>query len=137
MLNLLHSNIVEYILNPYLNYSNDISKLKRLFDHKFNIKPHLSYNIYNYKRSTYVDEIKIKMEERYSHKQLKLKYNYKNGNLDGIQEEWYENGQPRCKLNYKDGKLNGTQIKYNENGQIKHKNDFFENRLTRLCDYEN
>jgi antitoxin component YwqK of YwqJK toxin-antitoxin module len=46
MLQLLNKNIIEYVLNPYLNYNDDINKLKQLFDYKFNIKLHIHYEYY-------------------------------------------------------------------------------------------
>jgi antitoxin component YwqK of YwqJK toxin-antitoxin module len=46
MLNLLNNNIIQYVLNEYLDYIEDGSKLKMLFpqnSYKFNIKKHLIY----------------------------------------------------------------------------------------------
>ena len=39
--------------------------------------------------------------------QLESRYNFKDGEKDGLWEEYYKNGQLKSKENYKDGKKDG------------------------------
>lgn len=50
--------------------------------------------------------------------QLMLRFNIKNGELNGLYEEWYENGQLGARANYKNDKLNGISESWYENGQL-------------------
>ena len=50
--------------------------------------------------------------------QLMLRFNIKNGELNGLYENWYENGQLSARDNYKNDKLHGTSESWYENGQL-------------------
>ena len=44
-------------------------------------------------------------------------YNYKGGELNGLQTDWYENGQKKTEGTYKNGKEEGLYTHWYENGQ--------------------
>jgi hypothetical protein len=48
MLHLLSNNILKYVLNQYLDYKEDIIKLKQLYNIKFSIKVHITYKKYHH-----------------------------------------------------------------------------------------
>ena len=55
----------------------------------------------------------------YENGQKKQEWNYKDGELDGLQTTWYENGQKDTEWNFKDGEQDGLTTKWYENGQKK------------------
>ena len=57
-----------------------------------------------------------KYEEWYENGQLKKRFNYEKGHLDGLAEEWYENGQLKKHLNYEKKQLIGLAQIWYENG---------------------
>ena len=58
-------------------------------------------------------------KEWHENEQLKLRENYKNGNLDGPSEEWYENGHLKTRGDWKNGNREGIKESFYENGQLK------------------
>ena len=62
--------------------------------------------------------------ENYENGQLKYKSNFKDGELDGLDESYYENGKLYIKSNIKDGKEDGLYEEYYENGQLKYKRNY-------------
>jgi hypothetical protein len=103
-MNLLHKNLVEYILNSYLNYSEDILKLKLLYQYDSNIKPHLYHKIilnfgqnigFVWIKKTYLDEIKL--EERYFYEE---DYKNENNKMNGLLDKLYENEYNIIKYRY-------------------------------------
>lgn len=86
MLQLLNTNIIEYVLNLYLNYEYDIHNLKQLYNYKFNIKSHLKIEIYydsGYKmKYTFIDNIISRNITWHQNGQLSFKQSYKNGKID-------------------------------------------------------
>ena len=60
-------------------------------------------------------------EEYYENGQLRVRFNYKAGELDGLCEWYYENGQLNERANYKARLYDGLVEDYFENGQLKSK----------------
>ncbi|WP_288765206.1 toxin-antitoxin system YwqK family antitoxin [uncultured Porphyromonas sp.] len=60
-------------------------------------------------------------KEWHENEQLKLRENYKNGNLDGPSEEWYDNGQLKTCGDWKKGNREGIKESFYENGQLESK----------------
>ena len=59
-------------------------------------------------------------EEWYGNGQLiKLRTNYKNGNLDGLYESYYDNGQLESRTTYKNNEEHGLSVVYYKNGQLR------------------
>ncbi|MGL5124595.1 MAG: toxin-antitoxin system YwqK family antitoxin [Fusobacteriaceae bacterium] len=56
--------------------------------------------------------------------QLKVEYNYKNGQLDGTYKSYYENGQLKVEGNLKNGLQDGLVKRYYENGQLRHEENY-------------
>jgi antitoxin component YwqK of YwqJK toxin-antitoxin module len=143
MLHLLSNNIIEYVLNAYLDYEEDIEKIKQLYEYKFNIRKHIYIGIdlypnNNIKRSNiWLDDYGIKDKWYYPDGKLYYLSNtrhgqihgiqktwneegtlikeetYDYGRLEGIRKEWYNNGNLACVKNYKNGKLSDIQQMYN------------------------
>ena len=55
---------------------------------------------------------------------LEVRYNYKNGLQDGLQEEFYENGTPYVRFNMEGGKKKGITERYYKNGQLWSRTNF-------------
>jgi hypothetical protein len=94
---ILNRNIIEYVLNLYLDYEEDIIKVKLLYNKtvgEFNIKPHLKQKKFygsngNLKMlNIYLDYNLIKKYEWYGNKEQFIIENYKNNKLHGIQKYW-------------------------------------------------
>ena len=67
--------------------------------------------------------------------QLRDRFNYKNGKLEGLWEWLESNGQIRVKGNYKDGKLEGPYEVFHENGQLSFFGYFSKGFKDGLCEY--
>ena len=50
-----------------------------------------------------MEDTRQKRETWYDNGQLSYRANWKNGELDGLQEEWYENGKLKYRANWKNG----------------------------------
>jgi hypothetical protein len=87
MLNIINNNVIEYVLNLYLDYEEDIIKLKQLYNFRFNIKKHFIYkNDYswgNYCKMLYLNNDLIKTKSYYSNGNIETLRNYKNNHLHG------------------------------------------------------
>jgi antitoxin component YwqK of YwqJK toxin-antitoxin module len=137
-MNLLNNNIIEYVLNEYLDYEEDISKLKQLFLYKFNIRKHLSYNFYRTDCYTILDSKGIRRTD-YNKGNKICVIHYKNGQYHGNLKKWYPDGKLLFDWNYKNNKMHGIQFDYHKNGKISHRynveNDIEEGYHTEY--YEN
>lgn len=96
MLQLLNKNIMEYILNPYLDYLNDINKLKQLFEHKLNIKPHFKIENTFYNKTEFMkykiinlDNKLIRIIKLYKHKEIPKIKNYDFNMCGGLYQDQY------------------------------------------------
>lgn len=78
-MNNLSNNIVEYVLNYFLDYENEISILKQIYNYNFSIKSHIIYH-YNNKDICqiliFLDNELIKTKEYYENENGKLRFNY-------------------------------------------------------------
>jgi antitoxin component YwqK of YwqJK toxin-antitoxin module len=143
-MDILHKNLIEYILNPYLDYKEDILKLKQLYEYKFDIGQHLEYRKHPLIKNisfTYLDNRKIKQisldKNRnkngeyvyvndfcylkrfyYDNGQKSSESNLKNKLQHGKQITWYSNGQMWYECNYKNGQLHGIYKEWSENGKL-------------------
>jgi antitoxin component YwqK of YwqJK toxin-antitoxin module len=129
MLHLLSDNILQYVLNQYLDLEEDISKLKQmtstawLYNIKFNIKTHINcIRNYQFKNSNaykiYFDNKLIRIKLYYLDWKPMLEERYKNGILVGMQREWYKNGQLMRINNYVYGLKVGIQKYYGIDGTL-------------------
>jgi antitoxin component YwqK of YwqJK toxin-antitoxin module len=130
-MDILNTNIIRYILNPYLDYQEDILKLKQLYpslQNNFPIKPHIKFTThqisYIYK-NTYLDNKKIRKRSYYiqnyfTNRQIHSINNYKNNKLHGRTEQYYFNGQKELEFNYTMDKKEGIQKKWEYNGDPKY-----------------
>jgi hypothetical protein len=107
MLNILSNNIIEYVLNLYLDYEKDIIKVKQLYLYKFDIKVHINQRKEHWndgkfqKYCFYLDYNLIKQNSLIGH--LFSKNKYKNNKLHGIQKYWPIDDN---------GKINTTETVY-------------------------
>jgi antitoxin component YwqK of YwqJK toxin-antitoxin module len=130
-LQILSTNIIEYVLNLYLNYEEDIIKLKKLYEYKFNIKPHIKRNKSMIVGINYiqVDYSLIYKYDYYDNGNRKEQRKYKNSlaaNLKivkqqyGCQRNWYKNGLLKAEYYKSNNHRGGTGIckKWNRDGNI-------------------
>ena len=71
----------------------------------------------------------------YRNGQLKFKNNYKDGKQDGLYEKHFKNGQLKTKANHKDGKYDGLREEYYKNGQLKFKSDYKDGKKSGISLY--
>jgi antitoxin component YwqK of YwqJK toxin-antitoxin module len=107
---------VEYILNSYLDYEEDIMKLKQLYKYKFNIKAHITYIQKSLEKCILLDKNLIRKKEYYSTGNLFTESNYKNNKLHGTNKRVTYDGKIILYDEYKDGKC--IKITKKENGII-------------------
>jgi len=61
---------------------------------------------------------------------LMRKYNYKDGNLDGVYKSYhYNNGKLRAERNFEDGKKDGVFKYYHENGNLEREENYINGEL--------
>jgi antitoxin component YwqK of YwqJK toxin-antitoxin module len=167
MLNLLHNNLIEYILNLYLDYEKDILKLKQLFpQYKFSIKPHLAYTkifdkygngikclldnknkklIFTYKNGERkIDNYKgnkFKRKILFNNGKLDTEIDFKNDFFHGKRKQWYQNGTLWYEENYKNGEREGYRVEYDQRGILiydeNYKNDLLHGIQLMYYDDEN
>jgi antitoxin component YwqK of YwqJK toxin-antitoxin module len=144
MLPILNNNIIEYVLNEYLDYEEDISKLKQLFLYKFNIKKHLSYKIIllyeliiTKSKYVYLNDRLLKIINYYDNRQKHSICNYKNERKNGIYKTWNKNGKLSHTSVYKNGEKHGRFNYYNSNEEIYSTSTFSNNMMTSCSDYCN
>lgn len=88
---IIPTDILQYILNPYLNYQEDCLKVEKVFaTFKFSQKCHLQ------------------IKENLDRNKFKFTYTYRDGELIKS-ESWYPIGQKNAEENYKNGKLHGLK----------------------------
>jgi antitoxin component YwqK of YwqJK toxin-antitoxin module len=147
MLNILNNNIIEYVLNEYLDYNTDIMKLKQLYNYKFNIKNHIACDIIyyfdsNYKFSNniyskliYLDKNIIRDRKYFDLKIKKLRSNIplKNDEIHGTYKEWYENGIKKYECDYINNEVNGIHKKWYQNGVIEYEYNYINSELSGLA----
>lgn len=56
--------------------------------------------------------------------------------FDGTFEWWHKNGQKKLKCNFTDGKLNGVQERWHENGDIREKQYYIDDQEVSQEEYE-
>jgi antitoxin component YwqK of YwqJK toxin-antitoxin module len=123
-MDILNSNINNYILNYYLLY-NYIIKLKELYEIKFDIKPHIKIkNIYEYlcynTKHILIDSKTYQIRYYTLDNKLRRIENYKNNKYNGISKEWYSKDKINFIQNWKYGKRHGIFIKFKEDGNLVH-----------------
>lgn len=120
----LSEDLLQYVLNPYLDWEDDVPKLKILYNIDFIIKIHLIIDEFTINmekgicklKQTFLDGKFIKYERWWENGNKNFEQNYKNEKLDGKQYYYYENGNAESEQNYKNGKEEGEQYIYNQNG---------------------
>jgi antitoxin component YwqK of YwqJK toxin-antitoxin module len=129
-MDILNNNIIEYVLNQYLDYDKDIIKLKKLYENKFSIKPHIRKDIkyynfpHNSKQKEWLhvytnDNHKLYLaREYYSNGQIRknIKYNLNNLHLRN-EKSYYMNGDKISEINFKDDLKHG-KCKFYFNGKL-------------------
>ncbi len=123
-INDLPVDVIQYTINGYLDYVNDIPNLEILLKElKLNIEPHItiqdSFNPKTKllsKRETFLDDYLIKREEYYNNGIKQYEYNYKyvtklGSKKDGKQYGYYKNGNLEYISEYFDGRKIG-ETKY-------------------------
>jgi antitoxin component YwqK of YwqJK toxin-antitoxin module len=111
MLSLLNNNIIEYVLNLYLDYQEDITKIKQLYKYKFNFFKHFGilkeyHNNGKLKRFlAYLDNKKIKYKEWYINGIKLLERNFKNEKFNGLIKVWDIDNNLIIENLYKDNEL--------------------------------
>jgi antitoxin component YwqK of YwqJK toxin-antitoxin module len=130
--------IVNYGLQGYLNYDEDVSKLEEIYNKKLDIKQHLTYQEDFWdkdktkieSKTTFLDGKRIKYELWFRNGNKNFEDHYKNNMLNGIVKEWYENGSISSEEHYKNGKWDGVRRKWNPEGYLKeeenYKNDYLD-----------
>jgi antitoxin component YwqK of YwqJK toxin-antitoxin module len=141
-MDILNNNIIEYILNLYLDYVDDVQKLKQLYNFKFNIKSHLTHYI-----SFYGGKKKIKNKSLYlDNKPIKIKKYFYNGNKsslwkctnlndNSIFECWYKNGKNSYVANMQKGKYHGFFEEWNMMGYYRRKANYENGKLNGIQKY--
>jgi antitoxin component YwqK of YwqJK toxin-antitoxin module len=143
---ILNTNILKFILNGYLDYNDDIIKLKKLISENvhiyFDIKSHIIcenirindnnkpkfYDLYNSKFNkeflVYLDKKIIIRKTYYQGKNMRSINNYKNGDrtFHGEQIEYYANGRVKMIETYENGLLNGSRKIYSPRAILMHFN---------------
>ena len=120
----LPDELIQYVLNPYIDYSTESQLIENLTNVKLDIDSHLTYEIQYYdsdkniikNKKTYLDLKLIKSEGWYDNGNKEFIENHKNGRLEGMQEHWYENGYKASTCNYKNGRLEGKYEVWDDNG---------------------
>jgi antitoxin component YwqK of YwqJK toxin-antitoxin module len=115
----LNNNIIEYILNSYLSYKEDILKIKKLYSQfRFKLKAHLSFKkAYQFNKEIsyiifYLDNSAIK-QINYNKNKKVIEYNFKNKKRHGIQKYFGRNGKIRYINCYYNGELCAIEnVKY-------------------------
>jgi antitoxin component YwqK of YwqJK toxin-antitoxin module len=103
--------LTDNIVNAYLDYNEDITKLEKLTDFKFNKELHITEEkiinsvINQSEKKTFLDGNLIKLERWYKNGNKSVELNYNNGKLEGKQYGWHTNGNKYTEQNYKNGKL--------------------------------
>jgi antitoxin component YwqK of YwqJK toxin-antitoxin module len=150
-MNLLHKNLIEYVLNPYLDYLKDIQKLRKIFQYNFNIKQHLKREIedcledgnvisllldnnkliekafYETKEKLY--EVKFKDNKEYQkwwykNGNLQHVFTLKNGEYEHLIKNYRHNGDLLFEHNYENGKKHGTCKTYMTNNRLSHEETY-------------
>ena len=119
----LSADIIENILNLYLDWNDDIPKLKELFPKlKFKEEHHLRVEEFKDNGKiiidTYRDNKKIKTVKYFSNGNKEYEWNYKNGKLNGKQYRWFENKNQDYETNYLNDLLEGVQYYWYLPGRI-------------------
>jgi antitoxin component YwqK of YwqJK toxin-antitoxin module len=126
--------LINYGIQGYLNYDEEVLKLEKLFNKKLDINQHIHYEEEYWdkdktkikQKTTYFDGKKIKTEKWYENGTKLSDENYKNGILDGLQRIWHKNGNIEAELNLKNGLQDGLQIAWFPSGKLVHK-IYYEN----------
>jgi antitoxin component YwqK of YwqJK toxin-antitoxin module len=125
-LNDLAMEVIQYTLNGYLDYVEDIPKLEELTEIKFAKEPHIYVEeLYDKKtkqimeRNTYLDEDLIKEEFWYESGQKAYEHNWWKGESNGKSLEWDSDGDLIGEHDYKNGITEGkVWIKYTDENVI-------------------
>ncbi len=125
-INDLPVDVIQYTINGYLDYVDDIPNLEKLLDGlKLTREPHITVEEeYNpktrkiIKRTTYLDEKKIMNEIWFDNGNIKHRFNFNyNEELEGTQYIWWGSGFKLSEENYKNGQLDGAQYEWDKNGE--------------------
>ena len=141
LLETLPYEVIQYILNPYIDYATESELIENLTNVKLDIDSHLTYkNKYYkngkiYKLDTYLDLKLIKSECWYENANKWSIMNYKNDKLEGKYEVWYENGYKWTISNYKSGRLDGISEEWYPNGNKEYKRNYKNGRLEGIQEY--
>lgn len=129
-LHLLSTNILQYVLNEYLNWNTDIRKIHKVTKIKFNIKPHIITR-YNYYTENIVKWIQVYIDNQIfslnhfdigGNKIYKKEYRFNKV----INEQRFVGNDVKISENHlKNGKLYGKSYAWNINGEIIRISNFY------------
>jgi predicted transcriptional regulator len=118
ILNDLPNDVLQYTLNNYIDYNEDVYKLEQMIeDFKFDVKPHINTKVEYFKNGnirfikTYIDQVLIKNEGFYQNGNKYFEDNYNltpEGNnkiKNGKQYVYNMDGTLKSLKEYKDGVL--------------------------------
>jgi antitoxin component YwqK of YwqJK toxin-antitoxin module len=129
-MDILNNNILQFILNSYLDYEEDILKIQQVYpslQYNFSLKSHLKTTISFSQtiKTIYLDKKKKREivyfdENDFFGKKLHSMNNYNSNNqLHG--KQYFNNGQGYNIFNYKNGKHEGIQAQYYINGNLEYR----------------
>jgi antitoxin component YwqK of YwqJK toxin-antitoxin module len=87
---------------------------------------------YQYMQRIDFDNYTGEVKTWYKNGRIAEKYNFVNGNMNGLHELWYENGQLSQKYNHVNDKMNGLYESWYENGQLYEKYNLVNNKMNGL-----
>jgi antitoxin component YwqK of YwqJK toxin-antitoxin module len=132
MLDILNTNIIEYILNLYLSYEEDIIKLRKLYDslqYEFSIKIHMIYKNINLEQKIFIDHKYRKYIKFYSDRKTKCVERYfTNIGMNGLETLYYPNGQKQIQTYCENGKYLGIYTVFSNNGNC----IFFDEKIHKI-----
>ena len=139
----LPNELIQYVLNPYIDYSTESELIENLTNVKLDIDTHLTYENEYYdstntvikSKHTYLDFKLIKYEGWFYNGNIYKIFNYNNGKYHGMFEEWYPDGNKWYIRNYKNGKLNGLVEYWYENGNLQSRRNYRNGELEGISEY--
>ena len=117
----LSNDILQYVLNPYLNFMTDISEIEKVFDRlKFLEKPHFRFvkNVNRlYNLVTYRDNKQIKIVYFWDENKIKSSEEiFDDQELIKERRRWHNNGSRGTLEYFKDGLQHGKEYIWHDNG---------------------
>lgn len=132
MLDLIHLDVLKYILHLYLDYEIDIYHLSILFPHikipTVQLKRHLYIKRFENLKYTYIDNNLILEESYYLNNIKEYENRYNRDNANGLCISWHNNAIINELCNYRNANKDGEYISYHPNA-IRFKQHNYKNGL--------